>query len=215
MADREDVLIIGAGGHGQVVADILLAAQSTGSTLHPLGFLDDDVTLAGQTPLGLPVLGTASDASTVEHDGIVVAIGDNTVRQEIFERLVAAGERLVRVVHPSATIGSNVEIGAGTVVCAAAVVNPGSRVGSNVILNTGCIVEHHCFVGDNAHIAPRACLGGEAQIGAGAFLGIGSVILPGICIGEQSVIGAGAVVISHVAERVVAVGIPAKGCRRI
>jgi acetyltransferase EpsM len=215
MADRQNLLIVGAGGHGQVVADILLTVEIRGGDLHPLGFLDDDVRLAGQTPLGLPVLGTIAQAQVIDHDAIVVAIGNNVVRRDIYLRLAAAGERIVGAVHPSATIGRDVAIGPGTVVCAGAVVNPGCRVGSNVILNSGCIVEHHCRIADHAHIAPGACLGGEAAVGEGALVGIGAVILPGIQVGEGSVVGAGAVVTRSVAGRVVAVGAPARAIRSI
>lgn len=204
------VVVIGAGGHGQVVADALLAAAESGLGVTPIGYLDDDVRLHGQSRLGLPVVGSIAEIGAVEHDAFVVAIGDNGVRREVYGRLCGHGEQGVAAIHPAAVIARDVSIGAGTMVCARAVVNPGARIGENAILNTGCVVEHHCQVGDHAHIAPGACLGGEATVGEGTLVGIGAVVLPGVHVGAWCVVGAGAVVTRDLADGAVAVGVPAR-----
>ncbi len=208
------ILIVGAGGHGQVVADLLLAASESGGPVTPIGYVDDDAALAGQTRLELPVLGSVAAVDDIEHDAVIVAIGDNATRHALYARLharlAARGERGVSAVHPAAILARDVTLGAGTVVCARAVVNACARVGVNAILNTGCVVEHHCRIGDHAHIAPGACLGGEATVGRGALIGIGAVVLPGVTVGEWCVVGAGAVVTRNLPDRAVAVGVPAR-----
>lgn len=204
------VLVLGAGGHAQVVVDILLRIAENGGNVEPLGYLDDNPALAGQVLLGLPVLGTLSNLPDLAHDALVVAIGDNATRRALFERLRKQGEQFVVACHPAATVAPDVAIGPGTMICAGAVVNPGSTVGSNVILNTGCSVDHHNEVGSHVHLAPGVHTGGEVTIGEGVFVGIGATVIPGRTIGEWSTVGAGSLVTKDLAAGVTAVGVPAR-----
>jgi sugar O-acyltransferase (sialic acid O-acetyltransferase NeuD family) len=203
------VLIIGAGGHGQVVADILLTAARHGAVQYPCGYLDHDENLWGNVLLDVPVVGSIDERHRFDHDGIIVGVGDNAARRHLFELLSRTGEQLVTAQHPSAVLSSNCVIRHGSVVCAGVIVNTGSCVGSNVILNTGCSVDHHSVIGDHAHIAPGARLGGHVTIGQGALIGIGAVVLPGRRVGAWSVVGAGSVVTKDLPDGVVAVGSPA------
>jgi len=75
------VLILGAGGHAQVVADVLLRIQEANAEITPIGYLDDDPALAGRRLLDLPVLGTIAHLSTIPHDALIVALGNNAIRQ--------------------------------------------------------------------------------------------------------------------------------------
>ncbi|MHB0856559.1 MAG: acetyltransferase [Anaerolineae bacterium] len=204
------VLVVGAGGHGAVVADILLACARLGDPVEPLGFLDDDPALHGQSLVGLPVLGTFEALQQVPHHGIVVAVGENRVRRALLERLCAAGERIVTAVHPSAVVAPSAVLGAGAVICAGAIVNPCTQVGQGVILNTACSVDHHNVLGAYAHVAPGAHTGGNVHLGEGALLGLGAGVLPGRTVGAWAVIGAGAVVVEDVPTGRTAVGVPAR-----
>jgi len=209
------VLIVGAGGHAQVVVDILQQMGRAGSDLHPIGYLDDNPALPGQLFLDLPVLGPISHLATIPHDAVVVAIGANETREHIFTNLLARNERFLVARHPSAIVAPDVQIGPGAMLCAGVVVNTGSRIGANVILNTGCTVDHHNQIGDHAHLAPGVHTGGEVVIGAGAFVGIGAVVMPQRTIGAWSTVGAGAVVTKDIPARVVAAGAPARVIRRL
>jgi sugar O-acyltransferase (sialic acid O-acetyltransferase NeuD family) len=208
------VVVLGAGGHGQVVAELMLAGQLessvAGAALHVVGFLDDDTALAGQSRLGLPILGTIEQLGTVEHDAVVIGIGDNRARRRLFEMLVGQGETPVSVCHPRAVVARAVSVEPGTVICAGAIVNTGSRVGPNVVLNTGCTVDHHAEIGAHVHIAPGAHLGGDVTVGAESLIGIGAVVLPGRRIGAACVIGGGAVVTRDLPDGAVAYGVPAR-----
>jgi sugar O-acyltransferase (sialic acid O-acetyltransferase NeuD family) len=208
------VLVIGAGGHGQVAADALMRAAEQGALLRLAGFLDDNPELWGQTRLGAPILGAIGQVAQTAHDAVLMGIGDNGVRQRLYACLTALGEWFVTVCHPSALVGGDVEIGTGTLVGPGVVVNTGSRIGTNVVLNSGSIVEHHCHIGDHVHIAPGARLGGEVSIGTGVLLGIGAIVLPGVHIGAWSTVGAGAVVTKDLPAHIVAVGMPARVVRQ-
>jgi acetyltransferase EpsM len=204
------VVIFGAGGHAQVVADILLSAHEQGAAAVPIGYIDDDPGLTGQMRLGLPVFGTTTVFPEVAHEAVIVAIGHNSTRRRVFERLLAQGEQLVTACHPRATVAPDVRLGAGCMVCAGVVVNPGSTIGANVILNTGCTVDHHNQIGDHVHIAPGAHLGGEVTIEAGVLVGIGATVMPRRRVGAWSVVGAAALVHQDLPGGVIAVGVPAR-----
>lgn len=204
-----DVLIIGAGGHGQVVADALVCASEVGD-VRPIGFLDDRPDLLGERFLGLPVLGPVDTFREHPDAGFVVAIGDNTTRSSFAKRLLRHGRVLVSAVHPSAVIAGGVEIEPGAMICAGVVVNTGARIGESVILNTGCTVDHHCRVDRCAHIAPGANLGGDVHVGEGALVSIGAVVIPGRTIGRWAVIGAGGVVTRDAQPGTTVVGRPAR-----
>lgn len=209
------VLILGGGGHAQVIADILLQMHDVGEDVVPIGYLDDDPHLIGHSFLGLPVLGKISDLPLIAHDAVVVAIGDNRSRYTIFTALSEQGETLAIARHPRAIIAADVSLGSGCTVCAGAIVNPGSVIGANVILNTGSTVDHHNHIGDHAHIAPGVHLGGDVRIGTGTLVGIGATVVPQRTVGDWSVIGAGSVVTKNVLSGVMAVGAPARVVRKL
>jgi sugar O-acyltransferase (sialic acid O-acetyltransferase NeuD family) len=193
------IAIIGAGDHGAVVADILGERAA--------GFVDDAAVLQGTTVLGLRVFASLDE---IEHDGVIVAIGDNTLRRRLTEHAVRAGESLATAIHPSASVARSAAIAAGTMLCAGSIVLPRATLGHGVILNTKASVDHDCVVGDFVHLAPAATLGGNVRVGTDTLVGPGATIVSGVSIGSRSVIGAGAVVLRNVPDDVTAWGVPAR-----
>ena len=193
------IVIIGAGGHGAIVADILRERAA--------GFVDESPALRGTAVLGLPVFASLTE---IEHDGVIVAIGDNAVRRAITERVVSAGERLAAAIHPFTSVAPSATIGEGSMVCAGAIVLPRATLGRGVLLNTKASVDHDCVIGDFVHIAPGATLGGDVHVGAETFVGPGATVAAGIRIGARAVIGAGAVVVRDLPDDVTAWGVPAR-----
>jgi sugar O-acyltransferase (sialic acid O-acetyltransferase NeuD family) len=208
------VIIVGAGGHAQVIADALICRARLGEKLELIGFLDDDLSLKGKVFLGAPVLGRIDELDACKHDALVVGIGNNRTRMSVYNRLQSKGARFLSVIHPSAVIASDAAIGQGTVVFGGTVINTGSVIGPNVIVNTGATIDHHAHIAAHAHIAPGVHLGGTVTVGEGAFFGIGSNVLPNLTIGNWSTIGAGAVVVNDIPSNVTVVGVPAKVIKR-
>jgi sugar O-acyltransferase (sialic acid O-acetyltransferase NeuD family) len=204
------ILVLGAGGHGQVVVDILLRMADAGADLTVAGYLDDNTALKGQRPLNVPILGRLSDRASVPHDAVIVAVGNNHQRFRLATELAREGEAFALACHPRAVIAPDVTFGPGSMVCGGVVVNPGSVIGAHAILNTGCTVDHHNRIGDFAHIAPGVHLGGDVQVGQGTLVGIGSSILPQLSVGDWAIVGAGSVVTRNVPSRVTATGAPAR-----
>ncbi len=199
------LLIIGAGGHGKVVADVAMKMN----TWKSIQFLDDNQEL--KRVLGLEVIGKVEDALKYVHDyQFIVAIGDNSLRERIQLNLTMAQAKLALLVHPDAIIGKQVEIGKGTVVMAGVIINSCTHVGSGCIINTGSIIEHDNIIEDYVHVSPGVITGGTVRIGKGTWLGLGSKIINNVSIAGDCIVGAGAVVIEDIINRGLYVGIPAK-----
>src|ERR1043166_3664917 len=202
----QDVVIIGAGGQGLIVADILLHS----SEALPIGFVSEDAATRPSSILGIPVLGTLDLLSQTPHDAIVVAIGDNRTRRAVSERLAASGETIITVRHPFTSIGTGVTIGEGTMISAAVVITPGATIGRGVLLNTGCSIDHESIVGDFAHVSLHAVVGANCSIGEETFIAPSATVTSGRRIGARSTIGAAGVVLRDIGDDVVAYGIPAR-----
>jgi sugar O-acyltransferase (sialic acid O-acetyltransferase NeuD family) len=202
------IILTGAGGHGEVVADILLSSADAREAVEFVGYVDDDVATHGKKLIGGVVHGSIRDRGRVPHGAVIVSIGNNLVRRRVFLQLIDDGEQLAIARHPSAIVARDVTIGAGSVVAAGVIVNPGVRIGRNVILNTGSFVDHHCAIDDHVHIGPGARLGGGVSVGESTLIGIGAVVLPGLRIGQKVVVGGGAVVIRPVEDGLTVIGNP-------
>ncbi len=201
--------ILGASGHGKVVAD---AAELCG--WEEIVFYDDaypEKSRAG----GWVIRGNTVSLlqSLAVFDGVIVAIGDNRIRAEKLSELSDKGAALVSMIHPSALISQYAKIGAGSVVFAKAVVNVDAHIGKGVILNTACTVDHDCKLGDAVHISPGANIAGAVSIGSRSWVGIGACVRQCVEIGEDVVVGAGAVVVNDIDNKAVVVGNPAKPIR--
>jgi UDP-perosamine 4-acetyltransferase len=207
-----DVVIVGAGGHGKVVLDILRSA----GTHRVIGFLDADTTLTDTEVGGVPVLGQVNLLPRLKHQkirGAIIAIGDNRVRVSYARLVLDAGLELINAIHPAATVAQTVTLGQNVVIAAGAVVCTEAKIGDSAIVNTGAVIDHECAVGAGAHICPGALLAGRVRTGEGAFVGLGAKVLPCLSIGDHAVVGAGATVIRDVPPAVTMVGTPARALR--
>jgi sugar O-acyltransferase (sialic acid O-acetyltransferase NeuD family) len=205
MTSNKKLLIIGASGHGKVVADIAIKMH----TWQSIAFLDDDESI--KTSMGLEVIGKTADAFTYKEEAdFFVAIGNNATREKIQEKLIEQGLNIVSLIHPSAVIGADVEIGMGTAVMAGVVINSSSRIGKGCIINTSSILDHDNVMEDYVHISPGVNLAGTVKVGKGSWLGIGSVVSNNVNICSACKVGAGAVVVKDITEPGTYVGVPVR-----
>lgn len=187
--------IIGASGHGRVVADI---ARLSG--YDAIEFLDDDPNLS--TCGSYPVVGKTDEAA----DGdFFVAVGNSAIRERL-----SKNRNLITLIHPSAVVAEGVEIGEGTVVMAGAVINSGATIGRGVIVNTSSSIDHDCVVDDYCHVAVGAHLCGTVKVGKNTWIGAGATVINNVNICGGCTIGAGAVVINNIEKPGTYIGIPAK-----
>ena len=202
---KNKLIIIGASGHGKVVADIAIKMNKWQS----IAFLDDDESI--RTSMGLEVIGKTADAFTYNDEAdFFVAIGNNATREKIQEKLIEQGLNVVSLIHPSAIIGTDVEIGIGSVVMAGVVINSSTRIGKGCVINTSSNLDHDNVIEDYVHVSPGVRTAGSVCIGKGTWLGIGSVVSNNVNICSGCKVGAGAVVVKDITEPGTYVGVPVR-----
>lgn len=202
---KDKLIIIGASGHGKVVADIAVKLDKWKKIL----FADDDDKI--KECIGFEVLGKIGDVLKYKMEAdFFIAIGNNGKREKIQEKLIQEGLIVSTLIHPSAIIGKDVEIDIGTVVMAGVVINSSSKIGKGCIINTSVSIDHDNEIGDYVHISPGANLAGTVKIGKRTWIGIGSVISNNVSISSDCILGAGSVVIKDLPPNCTAVGSPAR-----
>ena len=196
-----DVIIIGAGGHAKVIADIVI---KRGDNL--LGFLDDFKTdkIFGD----YDVLGKIENISEFENKAkFIIAIGNNETRKQLAQKYLLDW---YTAIHPSAQIGINCEIGEGTCIMANAVINSDSKVGEHCIVNTAAVIDHENKISDFVHISPRATLCGNVFVGECTHVGAGVVVKNNVSICDNVTVGISAAVIRDITDSGKYIGVPAK-----
>lgn len=200
------LLILGAGGHGRVVADAALRQRAWASVI---ASDRDPARCTGELLPGVSLVPLAQ--GLYRADAVHVAIGNPKARRAEAE---AAGlDRMATVIHPTASVSPHALIGAGCFIAAQAVVAPAAMLGTGVIVNHGAVVDHDSHAGDYAHLAPNCAIGGGARIGQEVLVGAGASVLPGLAVCQGAVIGAGAVVHRSVDEPGHFAGVPARRIR--
>ena len=205
MGVKRSLAIVGAGGHGRVVAD---CAEALGCDR--IEFFDDKA--AGTASGPWPVVGVVKDlfGRMGDYDGVIVGIGANRVRLDLHRALIATGAAVATLIHPRATVSQYARIEAGTVVFAGVVVNFGAVVGQACILNSSSSVDHDNRLADGVHLSPGARLGGGVSLGECSWIGLGASVRDGVSVGRNVRVGAGAAVAASAPDDALLVGVPAK-----
>jgi sugar O-acyltransferase (sialic acid O-acetyltransferase NeuD family) len=200
---EKNIVMIGAGGHGKSVINVLWQAGYTVTAV-----IDESQEKWGHNLLGVPIISPESDIATTPGQEAIIAIGDNKNREKtskIFSYL-----RWATVISPLATVYPHAKLGVGCVVLPGAIVGSDVFVGDHVIISSQAILAHDCKIGDFAHMAPGASLTGNVTVGEGSFLATGCNVIPGVTIGEWAMVGAGATVMRDVPDNGKAYGPSAK-----
>lgn len=200
----EDIFLIGSGGHASVVLDALICSGVNGSVT----ILDSNPELDGMLFLGKDVRAPFSP-SALGSASFHVSIGDNKVRQSLFNSIMEGGGLPVSIIHPAALLSQYCAVGTGCFVAAGAIVAPRAAVGRSVIINHNAVIDHDCDIMDFCHIAPGAIVGGNVTVGECTLIGANATILPGVRIGNNVIVGAGSTVTRDVPCREIWIGTPA------
>ncbi len=202
----EDVIIIGAGGHAKVIADILLE----NGEYNIIGLIDSD---KNKSFMDLFVIGDDSCLEALFIRGIkkaFIALGSNSLRKKLSDNLKNIGYEFINVISKHAVISTNATIGDGIAIMPGAIINAFAKIEDGCIINTNSSVDHDVIIRQYTHIAPGSAVAGGVTIGENSFLGTGCRVIDQIKIGNNVIIGAGAVVINNIEDNHLAVGIPAK-----
>ena len=193
------MILIGASGHAKVIIDILEKSN-----------VEIDYLVDANTEIksiqGYEVR-PEQDLKPNNSDEVIISVGTNLIRRKIAEKL---NYQFGWAIHPSAILGDDVSIGAGTVVMAGAIINSSTSIGNHVIINTSASIDHDCQIADYVHVSPNTTLCGTINIGEGTHIGAGATIIPNLTIGKWVTIGAGALIIESVPDYAVVVGNPGR-----
>jgi sugar O-acyltransferase (sialic acid O-acetyltransferase NeuD family) len=213
----QSIVILGAGGFGREVLDIIIAQNKVSKRWEILGFVDENTELKGKVLNGYPVLGSFDWFSKIDLKEIrvVCAIGDNISKKKVVEKAKGVGLRFANVVHPSVIMTEFVTLGEGVIICAGCILTNQITIGNHVIINLDVTIGHDSIIEDFCTLSPGVHISGRNKIGEGANVGTGAVTIQGIVIGRWSIIGAGAVVAQDIPDKVVAVGVPAKPIKQV
>lgn len=204
----QQIIIVGAGGHGREIADILSVSGAC-----VIGFVDDDPALQGRIIDELPVLGEVSYLANGIEGDVIIGVGDPALAQALVNKVSRYGRTFASAVSRNAVVSPRAEIGDGTAIFPNAIVGPDCVIGDHCILNVGATVSHDSVLERHVVVNPGAHLAGSVRCGEGAFVGMGASIIQGKRIGAWAKIGAGAAVIHDIPPGVTAVGVPARVVR--
>lgn len=202
---KNKLAIIGASGHGKVCADV---AYHMGKWID-IVFLDSKKVKS--LVLNFKVIDSSDNWNQyIDEYDLFIAIGDNKTRERIFHEISNSNASVATLIHPSAVIGLEVEIGVGSIIAAGVVINPATSIGNGVIINTGSTVDHDNEIKDFVHISPGAHLAGTVSVETRSWIGVGGIIKNNVSIGTDVVVGAGGVVVKDIEEAGTYVGVPVR-----
>ena len=206
---NNEIIILGAGGHGKVVLDIFLCSEK---------YKVSGLIAKNRTSLmGIPVIGTDDDLGYIYKQGITkafVAVGDNQIRYRLTSLLKENNFELVTGISHASYVSKYTSIGEGTIIMPGSIINSGASIGKGVIINTNTSIDHDDIIGNFCHIAPGSTLSGNVNVGNFSFLGTSTSVIDNITIGSNVMIGGGTTIIKDIPNNCTAVGVPAKIIRR-
>lgn len=212
-----DIVIVGCGGHGRELLEIVRAinrGSDTGPVWQVRGFVDDGPTEVNQKRirrLGVAYLGPLTRLADLAKDThIALGIGEPQQRRMVTDRIDGYRLPVAVLVHPAATMGADARYGEGLVLFAGARVTTNVTLGRHVHLNQNATVAHDCVLGDHVSVNPLAGVSGNCHLGNEALVGAGAVVLPDLRVGSRATIGAGACVVRDVPADTVVKGVPAR-----
>jgi sugar O-acyltransferase (sialic acid O-acetyltransferase NeuD family) len=214
---RRSVVVIGGGGHGREVLDVIDAHNAAGrlERLDVLGVVDDnpsEPTCARLKQRGVPLLGSLRQwlAEADTRVGYVIGIGDGATRRSIDRTMTRAGLEAVPLVHPASTAGFGVSLAPGAVVFAGAVLATNIQLGRHTHVHRCATVGHDCSLGDFVTVNPSAGVSGDCVVEDDVMIGVGAAVLQGLTVGRGATVGASACVVRDVGATLVVKGVPAR-----
>lgn len=209
----KNIVVVGAGGFGTEAIWVLEEMnRSSGKVWNILGYVDDDRRKKDQIYYDYRNLGIPEEvAESLKQQEIwyYCAIGDNSVRMKVVERLDNLGWHPAILIHPSVIFARNISIGEGTYIGAGSVICPNAVIGRHVLINTRAAIGHDAVIADFSQICPGGQINGACKVGRGALVGSNASILPGKSVGDGAIVGGNAQVVRSVKPGSTVNGVPA------
>jgi len=223
VACTRELVIVGAGGYGSVAASVaddintLAYKQDQEAPWDVVGYADSDATKVGRRHAGRAVLGTIEEMGRDFHGRDIwffCAIGENNVRAKIVRIAEKFGWKPATLVHPTAVLARNVEIGAGTYIGPVAVISVNTKIGAHVVVDMHVSIGHDAVLNDFCAVFPGARISGCCCLGEYALVGSNATLLPGTRLGERAAVGASSLAHGSVEPDTTILGVPGRVIHR-
>lgn len=205
-----DLIIVGAGGLGREVYSWLNQEITEKKDYKIRGFIDDNIYSLEGFEYPVKVIGTIADYRPETDERLVLSILDPSDKRRITGLLSQKEAKFYKLIHPTAIIGTNVELGEGCVVCPNCILTSDIQIGNFVFINTSSTIGHDTVIGDFTSINGKVEITGKVKVGSGCLFGVGAKVIPRRNIGNNVTVGAGSVVIRNIGSDVTVFGNPAK-----
>ena len=162
----KSLLILGAGGFGQMVKETAIALG-----YEKVMFLDD-------AAKDEDVIGMCCDYVLKHEDypEAVAAFGNNKTRLFWTDKLLEEGYEVSSIVHPSAIVSPSAVLEPGCFIMQRAVVNTHTKIERAALINSGAVVDHDSCVCAGAHIGLGSVVKANCTIESGQKVEAGEVI---------------------------------------
>ena len=192
--NKENIILIGAGGHALSCIDVI--EQENKYNIHGLIGLKDEV---GKKISGYDVIASDDELTSLvkEVKYALITLGQMKnvdQRVELFNRVNELGFKLPTIISPHSYVSQHSEIGIGTIIMHGAIVNLGAKIGYNCVINSRALVEHGTQIADHCHISTGAILNGDCVVESKSFVGSGAIVKQGITIKTSSFVNMGQIV---------------------
>ncbi|WP_457745050.1 PglD-related sugar-binding protein [Sulfurimonas sp.] len=166
---KENILLIGGGGHCKSVIDVIEQENK----YNIIGIVDKKENI-GQKVLGYKVIACDDDLEELhkKYKNAVISVGhirSNAVRVELLKQLKKIGYILPLIISPLAYVSKHATLQEGTIVMHNALINAGASVGKNCIINSKALIEHDSIIEDNCHISTAAVVNGGVLVKKDTF----------------------------------------------
>ena len=169
----------------------------------------------GEKEYGVRILGTHEDLfaeSSLSGRMFALSMGDNSIRETLFNRITNKGGTLPTLIHPTCIVSRFSTVGEGSQLDAYCCIQANSHIATNCMIRPYVLIGHNTDIGSNAFIAAHTSVGAYMTFGNNVFVGLSAVLLSSKVktVGHHAIIGAGAVVNRDIEDHAVVVGNPAK-----
>ncbi|WP_461106190.1 acetyltransferase [Tessaracoccus terricola] len=210
----EPLVMVGASGFGREALDVVNAMRHAGSHVRVIGVVDDQPSEQSLERLhlrGIEYLGTSDEwLSGPNSTRYVLGIGSPRVRRRLVERFQRTGRAAFTAIHPSATYGSLISVGEGSVICAGATISTNVTLGMHVHINPAVTIGHDSILEDFVSVNPGAVVSGEVRVQSQALIGAGAIVLQNLVVGVGTIVGAAALLTKDAPAGVTVKGVPGR-----
>lgn len=206
---RKKLIIVGAGGLGRIVHDVLSQDREISSEYVLAGFLDTRPDLELPPELHGSVIGSPLTYRPQADEVFIPAIGNPKLRKDLLEPLIQQGADFYSYTR-QATVAARAHIGKGVFLTPGAVISTDCEIGDYSYIDTYAIIGHDVKIGAHCMIGAMSFLAGDVRVEDGVAIHPRATVAKGVTLGQSCTVGIGSVIVKNVSPQVTVFGNPAR-----